>query len=335
MEKNLKPLYQNKENHRYYFCEDDEPLCSKYIKSLDPLEANKRLLPFYKRIVIPQIVKLSPIDRASQLRVDEECTRVTGEKGYCMVRATHGINRGKFYFEVHIDSMTENTATRIGWGQHYANLQAPLGYDFYGYSWRSRFGTKFHQARGKTFDEDGGYREKDTLGCMIELPFGNSKNETQAHHLPISMKQIGALVAPKKRDQSPKVYEEEIKPPHLSSMKTLHGSKISYYKNGKLVGVAFEDISAGWYYPSISLYKSCTVTTNFGPEFKYPPEKFNEDNKNHLFYRPAQDMAEISIIDNLLSDLLYIIDMEITSNDENKLDGMIATAVRQNAPVKT
>ena len=35
--------------------------------------------------------------------------------------------------------MPEGSATRLGWGQEYANLQAPLGYDKFGYSWRSRY----------------------------------------------------------------------------------------------------------------------------------------------------------------------------------------------------
>lgn len=64
--------------------------------------------------------------------------------------------------------MPEGSATRIGWGQEYANLQAPLGYDKFGYSWRSRKGTKFHESSGKRYSE--GYGELDTLGFLISLP---------------------------------------------------------------------------------------------------------------------------------------------------------------------
>lgn len=45
--------------------------------------------------------------------------------------------------------MPDGSACRIGWGQEYANLQSPLGYDKFGYSWRSRKGTKFHESHGK------------------------------------------------------------------------------------------------------------------------------------------------------------------------------------------
>jgi Set1/Ash2 histone methyltransferase complex subunit ASH2 len=37
-----------------------------------------------------------------------------------------------------VEEMPECSATRLGWAQEYANLQAPLGYDKFGYSWRSR-----------------------------------------------------------------------------------------------------------------------------------------------------------------------------------------------------
>lgn len=63
--------------------------------------------------------------------------------------------------------MPEGSATRIGWGQDYANLQAPLGYDKFGYSWRSKKGTKFHESAGKHYSS--GYVEGDTVGFMIVL----------------------------------------------------------------------------------------------------------------------------------------------------------------------
>lgn len=77
------------------------------------------------------------------------------------------VTRGNWYFEVTIEEMPDGAATRIGWGQEYANLQAPLGYDKFGYSWRSRKGTKFHESIGKTYSSD--YSEGDTLGFLICL----------------------------------------------------------------------------------------------------------------------------------------------------------------------
>lgn len=76
--------------------------------------------------------------------------------------------KGCWYWEATIEEMPEGSATRLGWGQDYANLQAPLGYDKFGYSWRSRKGTRFHESAGKHYGS--GYGEGDTLGFMIMLP---------------------------------------------------------------------------------------------------------------------------------------------------------------------
>lgn len=48
------------------------------------------------------------------------------------------VSRGSWYWEATVEEMPEGSATRLGWAQEYANLQAPLGYDKFGYSWRSR-----------------------------------------------------------------------------------------------------------------------------------------------------------------------------------------------------
>lgn len=50
-----------------------------------------------------------------------------------------------------------------------ANLQGPLGYDKFSYSWRSRKGTKFHESKGKHYADEG-YGQGDTLGFLIHLP---------------------------------------------------------------------------------------------------------------------------------------------------------------------
>ena len=43
---------------------------------------------------------------------------------------------GKWYFEVRVADLPEGTAVRIGWAQKNGNLQAPLGFDKFGYSCR-------------------------------------------------------------------------------------------------------------------------------------------------------------------------------------------------------
>ena len=54
-------------------------------------------------------------------------------------------------------------------------------------------------------------------------------------------------------------------------------SQIIFFKNGKSNKVAFENIYAGAYCPTISVHKGCTVSFNFGSNFKYPEilEEYN------------------------------------------------------------
>jgi Set1/Ash2 histone methyltransferase complex subunit ASH2 len=79
------------------------------------------------------------------------------------------VAKGSWYWEAKITDQPEGSATRMGWSQSHANLQAPLGFDKFGYSWRSRYGTKFHQAIGKSYCK-GGYTLNDVLGFLIILP---------------------------------------------------------------------------------------------------------------------------------------------------------------------
>lgn len=97
---------------------------------------------------------ISTCDKAQQLRLSEDCLTLTGDKGYCTARATHGVAAGTWYYEVTILEPETPTPsrplghTRIGWAQQYCNLQVPCGFDSYSYSWRDVQGTFFHNSKG-------------------------------------------------------------------------------------------------------------------------------------------------------------------------------------------
>ena len=156
---------------------------------------------------------------------------MTGHKFYCTIRANLGVSRGRWYFETKLVSMPEGAATRIGWAQKNANLQAPLGFDKFGYSCRSRKGTKFHESIGKHYCD--GYKEGDYLGCLIELP------EVPGYdYLPKSYKD-----KPLVKFKSHLYFEEKDRLQEtLKSLKSLPGSKITFFKNGESLGTAFTDI---------------------------------------------------------------------------------------------
>ncbi|XP_043276432.1 set1/Ash2 histone methyltransferase complex subunit ASH2 [Venturia canescens] len=284
----------NKDGYRYILAEPDPhaPFRQEFDESSD--WAGKPIPGWLYRALSPSTVLLALHDRAPQLRVSEDRLAVTGEKGYCMIRATHCVNRGAWYWEATIEEMPEGSATRLGWGQEYANLQAPLGYDKFGYSWRSRKGTKFHESRGKHFSS--GYGEGDTLGFLIILP-----DTYDATHIPNTYKD-----RPLVKFKSHLYYEEKDQVPEaLKALKPLSDSKIIFFKNGLSQGNAFIDLNRGAYFPTISIHKSATVSVNFGPNFKYAP--------NDLSYRGMCEKAEEAMSEQSMADMLYL------SENEGKL----------------
>ncbi|KAK9884605.1 hypothetical protein WA026_007445 [Henosepilachna vigintioctopunctata] len=282
----------NKDGYRYLLAEPDPhaPFRQEFDESSD--WAGKPIPGWLYRTLVPSTVYLALHDRAPQLKISEDRLTVTGEKGYSSVRATHFVTKGVWYWEVTIDEMPEGSATRLGWGQDYANLQAPIGYDKFGYSWRSLKGTRFHESHGKHYSD--GYGEGDTLGFMIILP----QNST-TKLVPNTFKD-----KPLVKFKSHLYYEEKDNlPERIKTLKSLPGSKTLNFKNGQCQGVAYEDIYQGCYYPALSLYKNVTVTVNFGPVFKYPPPaEYN--------WRGIHEKAEEAICEQTMADILYLTENE-------------------------
>ena len=83
---------------------------------------------------------------------------------------------------------------------------------------------------------------------------------------------------------------------------TLEGSKINYYKNGQHIGLAFEDLYHGVYFPMAGLYKNITVQFNFGPTFEYPVDDSD--------YQPMSDAIFQNQVEQTLSDVLYLVENE-------------------------
>ncbi|XP_014210534.1 set1/Ash2 histone methyltransferase complex subunit ASH2 [Copidosoma floridanum] len=281
----------NKENYRYILAEPDPhaPFKQEFDESSD--WAGKPIPGWLYRPQSPNVVLLALHDRAQQLKVSEDRLTVTGDKGYCMIRATHSVSRGTWYWEATLDDMPENSATRLGWGQEYANLQAPLGYDKFGYSYRSRKGTRFHESRGKHYGT--GYGEGDTVGFLIILP-----DDYRPSHIPKTYKDRPLI-----KSKSHLYYEERDQIPEaIKTLKPLLGSKIVYFKNGVTQGEAFVNMYDGAYYPCVSIYKSATVSVNFGPHFKYPPKCVN--------FRGMYDKAEEAIAEQAMADILFFTENE-------------------------
>ncbi|XP_056635271.1 set1/Ash2 histone methyltransferase complex subunit ASH2 [Diorhabda sublineata] len=283
----------NKDGYRYLLAEPDPhaPFRREFDESSD--WAGKPIPGWLYRTSVPGTVLLALHDRAPQLKISEDRLSVTGEKGYATVRATHFVSKDVWYWEATIEEMPEGSATRIGWGQDYANLQAPLGYDKFGYSWRSIKGTRFHESTGKHYNS--GYGEGDTVGFMINLPTNSATklipNTYKDRHLV--------------KFKSHLYYEDKDNvQERLKSLTALPNSEMIFFKNGECQGVAYQDIYQGSYYPTISLYKNVTVSVNFGPNFRFPPsvDKFK--------YRPMSERGEEAVSDQTLADIMYLIENE-------------------------
>ena len=83
-------------SYRYFLAEPD-PHAPNRQEFEDSAEWAGKPIPgyLYRRFIEPR-VRLSLNDRAHQLKVHDDRLTVTGEKGYSMIRATHGVSRGNW-----------------------------------------------------------------------------------------------------------------------------------------------------------------------------------------------------------------------------------------------
>lgn len=79
----------NKDGYRYILAEPDPhaPFRQEFDESAD--WAGKPIPGWLYRALSPNSVLLALHDRAPQLKIAEDRLAVTGDKGYCMVRASH------------------------------------------------------------------------------------------------------------------------------------------------------------------------------------------------------------------------------------------------------
>jgi len=297
----------NRDGYRYVLAEPDPhaPFRQEFDESLEM--AGKPIPGFLCRVLTPDTVLLALNDRAPQLTVSEDRQHVTGTKFYCSARSTHSVARGSWYFEIKVVEMPEGAAVRVGWAQKNANLQAPLGFDKFGYSVRSRKGTKFHDSCGKSYCP--GYSQGDVIGCLIELP-----EQKDTDYLPDTFKDKPLI-----KFKSHLYYEEKDgMQENLKALKKCPGSKITFFKNGKSLGVAFEDIYGGDYYPGVGLFKGAHVKMNHGPRFKCPPQGLPSAAAGHAGgYKPMCDRAKDLEVEQAMADMRFFTAQDGRLNIDN------------------
>lgn len=168
----------NKRNYHYLHCIADPAFPSS----------------FYYRQTEPEPYgpHISFEDASTHMFFDQSGQHVTTDKGFRMARANVAVREGTWYWECKITSGilkgetgAKNTSAgkdaiyqpesrghvRIGFARREASLDAPVGFDAYGYGLRDVAGQKIHMSRPKDFfppDED--MREGDVIGLEIRLP---------------------------------------------------------------------------------------------------------------------------------------------------------------------
>uniref|UniRef100_A0A3Q3WTN2 B30.2/SPRY domain-containing protein n=1 Tax=Mola mola TaxID=94237 RepID=A0A3Q3WTN2_MOLML len=272
----------NKDGYRYILAEPDPHAPDPEKLELD-CWAGKPIPGDLYRACLYERVLLALHDRAPQLKISDDRLTVTGEKGYSMVRASHGVRKGAWFFEVTVDEMPLETAARLGWSQPLGNLQAPLGYDKFSYSWRSKKGTKFHQSIGKHYSS--GYGQGDTLGFFIELP----DSTEVARSLPDTYKDKALI-----KFKSYLYFEEK---------DYVDKAEKNLKPMSPITPVVFLIFSFFCFLACNSYPLSFQVSVNFGPHFKHPPKD--------LKYQPMSDMGWGAVIEHTLADMLYHVETDV------------------------
>lgn len=205
----------------------------------------------------PHIVQLSKLNKASKLLLSEDRMSVTGHKGFRSARCSHGSHEGTWYCEAKVVHLGSTGHARLGWGTKRAELNAPMGFDEFGFSYRDLEGSKVYNGKREPYGE--AYGEGDVIGLWIHLPPGGEALEVKHNQYT------------KWKGKWMRIEDPEPAP------KQLPGSLAGFCKNGVFQGIAFQDFKEGTYYPAASLYtmpeqsEGATVSFNFGPNFRYPP----------------------------------------------------------------
>lgn len=135
-------------------------------------------------------VRASYFDRSPGVVCSEHMTAVTTQNGWLSARSNVGIREGKYYFEydiVNANNSTDKSHVRVGVARKEAALDAPVGFDGYGYGLRDLNGQKITLSRPKSFMDEG-FHTGDTVGFLVELP---SLEEQRQHNQQLAKEDHG------------------------------------------------------------------------------------------------------------------------------------------------
>eukprot|EP00918_Siedleckia_nematoides_P082590 GHVU01180998.1.p1 GENE.GHVU01180998.1~~GHVU01180998.1.p1 ORF type:complete len:465 (+),score=67.55 GHVU01180998.1:43-1437(+) len=216
--------------------------------------------------------------------LSDDCLAASGSKGWSTVLATHGSDRGMWYYEATVQVQesgspafiglapwqTVNVAphVRLGFATRFSRFDLPVGTDRYGYSIRDVDGSAVNTARRYPYARGREIKPGDVVGCYLVLPpptflFNDPRDVPKL----LTHFNAGLLCDPSN-------------PPEPVPSKD---SWIGFTINGEHFGHAFDHVNTAYYHPAVSLYMNAKVTVNFGPNFVYkPPAEIKPCSSMHL-----------------------------------------------------
>ncbi|CAD6269012.1 unnamed protein product [Miscanthus lutarioriparius] len=90
-----------------------------------------------------QPVLLFRVFKSERIVLSADRLTAASSMGYRMVRATHGVASGAWYFEVKVMHLGH---TCLGWATNMADIDMPVGCGAYGFGYRDSDGAKVHMS---------------------------------------------------------------------------------------------------------------------------------------------------------------------------------------------
>lgn len=200
-------------NGQIFYVYDDLPLNRRGYK-YKPCRANGLLKSnlYLTGDYAPYGVRADYFDRSPGVACSEDMSSVTTQNGWLSARSNIGIREGKYYFEfeiVNANNSSDKSHVRVGIARKEAALEAPVGFDGYGYGLRDLTGQKITLSRPRPFmpTSMGGFSSGDTIGMLVELP----SLETQREHCAEFAKEFQTSRKKKRRAGQLAADEEERK----------------------------------------------------------------------------------------------------------------------------
>lgn len=158
-----------------FYNSEDYPINKRGFKYKPCIPSEALSANLYSTTEIPPYrVRPSYFDRLSGIIFNEDMDCVSTTEGWRSIRTNLGVSEGCYYMEFEIlnaNNGEDRSHVRIGLARKEASLEAPVGFDGYGYAIRDVNGQKVTLSRPKDFMEGGdGFRNGDVIGMLIALP---------------------------------------------------------------------------------------------------------------------------------------------------------------------